>query len=297
LLTSPDQPPIVRATALGYLGSYQNPVGVQLAATSLGDPDPLVRLAAAEAMGSLPLSMKQPLLTPLLADSVRSVRTEAARQLAGVAPASLSPEDRQTLTRVLAEYVAIQKDNADRPEARLNLALVYAAAGQSGTAEQQLLAAIRLHPGFEPAYVNLADVYRARGEEARAETVLKSGLEAQSESAAIHHAMGLLIVRTQGGAAALPWLEQAAELAPGNTRFRYVWAVALRDAGRQAEAMSVLEKAHANRPADGDVLYALAIYSRDAGDRENAAAYAAELQALQPHNAQAAALVAELEGS
>ena len=94
----------------------------------------------------------------------------------------------------------------------------------------------------------------------------------------------------------MPSLERAAALAPGNTRFQYVWAVALHDTGRPEQAISVLEKAHADRPADGDVLFTLAIYSQELGDREGAAVYAERLQALQPHNPQAAALIKELRG-
>ena len=164
------------------------------------------------------------------------------------------------------------------------------------TAEQQLNAAIRIHPDFDPAYVNLADLYRARGDEARAEAVLQQGLTARPESPAIHHSMGLLAVRRAGGEASLPWLENAATLAPGNTRFQYVWAVALHDNGKPEQAIAVLENAHSDRPADAEVLYALAVFSRDAGDLERARAYASRLKALQPYNPQATALVEELEG-
>ena len=296
LLGSQDQPPIVRATALSHLAAYPTPRGAELAMAALDDPDPLVRLGALEALTGLPLSMKRERLPQLLEDPALAVRTEAARQLAGVPPADISPANRDKLKTALAEYVAIQKSNADRPEARLNLALLYASAGQPETAEQQLNAAIRLHPDFDPAYVNLADLYRARGDEARAEAVLQQGLTARPESPAIHHSMGLLAVRRAGGEAALPWLEKAATLAPGNTRFQYVWAVALHDNGKPEQAIAVLENAHSDRPADAEVLYALAVFSRDAGDLERARAYASRLKALQPYNPQATALVEELEG-
>jgi tetratricopeptide (TPR) repeat protein len=199
LLGSQDQPPIVRATALSHLAAYPTPRGAELAMAALDDPDPLVRLGALEALTGLPLSMKRERLPQLLEDPALAVRTEAARQLAGVPPADISPANRDKLKTALAEYVAIQKSNADRPEARLNLALLYASAGQPETAEQQLNAAIRLHPDFDPAYVNLADLYRARGDEARAEAVLQQGLTARPESPAIHHSMGLLAVRRAGG--------------------------------------------------------------------------------------------------
>jgi len=295
LLESQDSPAIVRATALGYLGAYLSPSGVERSIDSLDDPDPLVRLGALEAVNSLPLSIKQDELFMVLDDPILSVRTEAARQLAAIPPAAISSEQREKLRSALAEYVAIQKANADRPEARLNLALLYAAAGDAERAERQLEAAIRLHPDFDPAYVNLADLYRARGEEAEAEMVLQKGLAARPDSPAIHHSMGLLAVRREGGEAALPWLEKAATLAPANTRYGYVWAVALHDTGRLEAAIAVLERAHADWPADAEVLYALAIYSAEIGDKPAAVAYAGKLLILQPNNPQAAALLNELK--
>jgi len=295
LLASSDQPPIVRGTALTHLAAYPSLVAVEAAAVALNDADPLVRLGALEALAPLLLPVKQDWLLGSLNDPLLSVRTEAARQLAAVPPADLSSEQREALKSVLAEYVEIQKGNADRPEARLNLALLYAAAGDAERAERQLEAAIRLHPDFDPAYVNLADLYRARGEEAEAEMVLQKGLAARPDSPAIHHSMGLLAVRREGGEAALPWLEKAAILAPANTRYGYVWAVALHDTGGLEAAIAVLERAHADWPADAEVLYALAIYSAEVGDSPAAVAYAGKLLLLQPSNRQAAALVEELK--
>jgi tetratricopeptide (TPR) repeat protein len=95
--------------------------------------------------------------------------------------------------------------------------------------------------------------------------------------------------------AALSWLEKAATLAPGNTRYGYVWAVALHDTGRLEEAIAVPEGAHAGWPTDADVLYALAIYSAEAGNNPAAVAYAGKLLTLQADNPQAAALVEELK--
>jgi hypothetical protein len=55
------------------------------------------------------------MLSPLLDGPVRTVRRDAARALAA-------------LVRVdVEEYVAGARFNADRPESRLNLSLVYAA--------------------------------------------------------------------------------------------------------------------------------------------------------------------------
>lgn len=294
LVSSDDAPDIVTATALRYLGSYPDPASIQLAAAALADADPLVRLGAIDALEPLPVASRQALLMPLLEDPILSVRAEAARQLAGLDPAQMSPPDRHRLQKTLAEYVAIQKHNADRPEAWLNLGIVYAEARQPETAEKQFRGALRLEAAFEPAYVNLADLYRSQGNETSAETVLREGLEVVPDSAALNYSMGLLTVRTDGAGAALPWLERAANIAPESNRYQYVLAVALHDQGRKAEALAVLERAHDRRPADATVLQALAVYHRDSGNNENALEYALKWQAVAPGDPQAAALVEEL---
>ena len=294
LLASAEQPAIVRATALRHLAAYPDQASLQLAARSLRDPDPLVRLGALDALEPMPPAAKQSFLIPALDDPIRSVRTEAARQLAGLSPADLSPGQPQRLQTVLAEYVAIQNNNADRPEARMNLGILYAEAGQPDTAEKQFRAALTLQPDFEPAFVNLADLYRSVGDETQAETVLRGGLERLPDSAALNYSMGLLTVRAAGAEAALPWLERATALAPANTRYAYVLAVALNGLGRPADAIALLEQAHADHPADADVLFALASYHREAGNNEDALRYATDLLILQPDNPSVQALVVEM---
>src|SRR5262245_24880943 len=59
-----------------------------------------------------------PLVSPLLADSNRGVRIRAVALLATV---SQPPADREPFERAAAEFVAAQRLNADRPEARSTL--------------------------------------------------------------------------------------------------------------------------------------------------------------------------------
>ena len=56
-------------------------------------------------------------------------------------------------------------------------------------------AAIRLDPLFLPAYVNLADLYRASGRDADGERILREGLKVAPNTAMLHYALGLALVR------------------------------------------------------------------------------------------------------
>jgi predicted CXXCH cytochrome family protein len=290
------QPAIVRGTALGMLGGFPGRESFTRVAAGVYDEDPLVRLGAVDGAEAFPPEARRPLLEPLLTDPVLAVRAEAGRSLAAVNPANLSPSAGNALRQALADYVEIQRFNADRPEARLNLGNLYADAGDFATAEDQFRAALALAPAFVPAWNNLADVQRATGDEAGAEETLRAGLEAVAEPAGLQHALGLLLVRSGRREEALEWLGRAAGSGVANPRFGYVHAVALHDLGRPDEAIRELERVHELRPSDADVLAALATYLREAGRYAEGLRYAERLVALQPDNPEAVGLRDALAG-
>jgi Flp pilus assembly protein TadD len=111
----------------------------------------------------------------------------------------------------------------------------------------------------------------------------------------VQHSLGLFLFRQNDYREALDLLRQASELAPDNTRYAYVYAVALNSTGAAAEAMAVLERAHQQDPADRDVLMALVSIARDKGDFATALLYARELVSLYPADTQLRTLLQELE--
>jgi Flp pilus assembly protein TadD len=94
----------------------------------------------------------------------------------------------------------------------------------------------------------------------------------------------------------LTHLQKASELAPGNNRYAYVYAVALNSAGKSGEALEVLRRADQTGPADFNILLALATMSRDAGDGSAALAFARRLVQMAPGNQDAQALLKSLGG-
>ncbi len=228
LAADPAVPAIVRGTALSLLPrSRAGQVGetapaITAVETGLRDSDPLVRLGAVLAAEALDPETRQKLVAPVLADPERGVRIEAARILAGS-----HPSDTQGLQAALADYQSFQEENADRPEGRLNLGWLAALRGDRSGAEASYRAALRLDPGYLPAVVNLADLFREQGREADGEALLRQALRAAPDDASLHHALGLLLVRTHRLAEALPELARAVELAPGERRYAYVFEAAI----------------------------------------------------------------------
>ena len=80
-------------------------------------------------------------------------------------------------------------------------------------------------------------------------------------------------------------LSRAAEPAPDNVRYSYVYAIALQSTGNVKQAIELLESSHGLHPGNTDVLYALVTVNRDAGNQAAALRYVAILRKLLPENA------------
>ena len=279
-------PAIVRATALAQLNVSESQRAIETSAEGLRDPNPLLRLAALQSLANAPLSARVSLAAPLLADPLKAVRIETVSLLAPVAADQLNAAQRAAFERASAEYVASQRYNADRTEARVNLGTFYANRGEAAKAEQEIKAAIGLDPRFIPAYVNLADLYRARGRDAEGEAILRDGLKIAPKSAILHHGLGLALVRMKRPDAALGELERAAILESANARFTYVYAVALHSMGQVKAAIARLEQAHLVHPNDRDILQALASFHEARGESAAAKKYADRLGALSANDKQ-----------
>mgnify|MGYP003349097227 CR=1 FL=1 len=165
--------------------------GVQTCALPISSPDALLRAAAVEASASLEPAQRLPLILPLLHDPTKQVRIEAARALAGPAEMQMSDADRAAFRAALAEYVDVQRYNADRAEGHMNLALLELRRGNGLLADAPLTRAIAVDPTFVPAYVQLADLYRGRREEDKAEAMLNQAVAHNPDAALAHHALGL----------------------------------------------------------------------------------------------------------
>ena len=285
LAQAPQQPAMVRATAVSLLDNYPGGSAAEALGELVKDPSPLVRAAAVEALGTLPPHQREPLLRPALEDPVRLVRTLAGRSLAGPDPAGLSRRQRRLRASAVREYEEVQRLHADHPGGRLNLGDLYRDQQDFQRAEASYRQAIALEPAFIPAYLNLADLYRETDREAEGKKLLLAALKAAPRSASAQHALGLLLVRTGERRAALGHLARAAELDADNSRHAYVYGVALNSLGKSAQATRVLEQALRSRPHDQDLLFALATIHRDRGELGKALVHSRRLLALDPESA------------
>ena len=280
LIMDKSQSAIGRATALTLLSSMGPASGNRVMEEGSKDSSSLVRRATASALSSSDLQANIRTPASLLSDPLRSVRIEAAEALAGITSGELPSKLSTAFEHATNEYIAAQELSADRPEAHLNLALLFARKGEVDRAEAELRTALSIDPGFAPAAVNLADLYRERGRDVEGEAVLDTALKHSPNDATLLHGLGLLMVRQKKNTKALELLGAAAHSDPANARYLYVYAVALHDSGRTNDAVNVLEDTIRRHPYDRDSLAALADWWNEKGDRSKALAYSQRLNQL-----------------
>ncbi len=284
-------PAVARASALDELGSRVSPANIGVARGALADADPMVRIGGLDMLENVPAGQVWPWVSSLLSDPVRGVRIRAASLLAAVPTASQPPADRERFERAATEFVAAQRFNADRPEARTTLGNFLARRGLPVGAETEYKAALQLSPQYVTAAINLADLYRQLGRDSDGEAVLRAATAVSPRDAAAYHALGLTLTRLKKPDAALAEFRRATELAPDGARYAYVYAVALNSSGQGDKAMVVLKESLALHPNDRDILSALVAFSRAAGDTGSALAYAERLAAIMPDDRGLAGLI------
>jgi len=280
------QPPFARASAVLALARFPSAQASDVAKRAASDADPLVRRASIAALANATPSERWQALSPLLADPIRTIRIDAA---AALAEAPNAPSD-AAFQRASAEYEAVLRYNADRPEARVSLATFYARLKRSADADAAFRAALALDPAYVPAYVNFADAFRALDRDAEATRVLREGLVRAPDDPTLHHALGLALVRMKRESEGLRELARAAQLAPANTHLAYVHAVALNATGRTQSALREIDRALARQPDDRELLVAAITFRRDAGDKAGAARFARRFAERYPDDPEAARL-------
>ncbi len=292
-------PGIVRATAATIAAGGMRPEYSPVAQTLLADSDPTVRLAGLRLFEGFDPAIRVGMAAGLLSDPVRGVRIEAARLLADVPAESMNSAQSEARDQAFREYEAALRLNADWPAENVNAGDLALRRGRPEEAIVAFRRAIALDPRFAAAYVNISDVYRSLKRDSEGEKTLREGLNVLPQSADLHHALGLLLVRTGKRAEALTELESAARLAPTNVRYAYVHAIGLHSAGMVSDAIDRLKELDTAHPFDPDVLGTLVSMLQErngSGDLADALKYAKRLSEALPNDPSVKQLLKELAG-
>lgn len=277
-------PAIQRATLLAELAGYPSESALKLASKDLNDPAPQVRESAVRAVSAfLPPAERQPLLTPLLNDSVRAVRIIAARNLLGASRNGLGAAQ-GAWEKAIGEYEAVQLSLAERAESNLNLAMLYQASGRNAEVEPKLRAALLRDPDFFPALVTLAQWLESSGRSVEAKTLLGDGIKEHPDAALLQHTQGLALIRAGQPAQAMAALQKAVKLEPESAQYRYVLAVALHESGEVDKACAQLEDLLKRQPSNRDARLSLIQFYLDSGQEPKAQAVLQAWKKINPHD-------------
>jgi len=296
LATDSAMPAIVRATAVSLLGQQIDDVALNAIDQALQDDEPLLQLAALDALEGVPLELRIQPAQRFLTHSLRALRMTAARVLLP-ARAELSERRAADLDTALAEYRDAQLFNGDRAEGRFNWGSTLVQLGRLEEAEAQFRDAIDRAPVFTAAYVNLADLYRLSGDEETARALLEQAIANNPQDPSAHFALGLSLVRADAPDDAFAELELAAEVAPNSPYYQYVIGIALNSSGERDRALETLTQVHDRFPGHRDTLLALATIHRDGGEMGQAALYANRLLTLSPADSVAQSILDEVTGT
>ena len=228
---------------------------------ALADPDPLVRMAALDALGPSPAP--RPSVEPLLRDPLAAVRHAAARVLEPQVP----PTDPR-----LVEHRAWLEAHADLPSYAAELAAWWSAAGRNDEALSLLERAARLDPRNPDWLRNLAVARSASGDAQAALDALDRALALRPDDADLHFLRALGLRQIGRNADATAALRQATTLAPDHARAQFNLGVLELEAGDRRSAAKRLERATTLDPTRSDAPFALAIAREQLGDRAGAAA-------------------------
>jgi tetratricopeptide (TPR) repeat protein len=224
----------------------------------------LVRYQGIVAQRSSAPQLTPKLLEPALTDPVRVNRLEAVRQLLAMT-GSLSETSRIRLAAGMADFETLLRHDLSQAEGWINLGNLQNSRGDAVGAEYSFRAAVRINRHFVPAWINLADLLRSGGREADAESSLRDALLYNSRSSELRSALGLSLVRQGRKSEALVEFAAAHRTTPADPHARYVYALALHDAGQVDEARRVLT-AGIEMSFDRDLALTLASFAREAGD-------------------------------
>ena len=167
LAADPEQPGIVRATALWLLEGTADPALVNRSAEFLADPDPLVRAAAAGVQRTASPQARPQRLAPLLSDPVRSVRIATARAMLGTSPAGLPAETAEAMQAAMGDWRGSMANRLDFPETHLQFGGMALTMRNPQAAEAAFREVVRMDPQRTDAWAMLVRIAAAtRGPDA-----------------------------------------------------------------------------------------------------------------------------------
>lgn len=241
LLADKDQAGIVRGSAIVRLTQMSGTSEAGEISRASADPDPLVRLGAAEAAANLPADQRLQAIGELLRDETRAVRVAAASALA-TTPFSLLGDRQEAFERAVSDLRSYVDANADVAEVQSNYGFILVGQQKFREAETAFQRAISLDPTLSGSHVNLAEFYRVTGQNERSVKAYAEAIVISPDRGELRYGHALSLVRQKDLQGAIAELEEAVRLEPKESRYKITLALALDSAGKTEDALKRLRK-------------------------------------------------------
>ncbi len=287
------RPPAVRASAVELLAAYPGPVALETLEKCLADTDPLVRTTAVRRLQVEDPNTLARLLGPLLQDSVRWFRSEAAARLAGLPAQSLPQAQRLAYAAALEEYIAGQRYMSDLPSGPYNLGNLYVALGNPAEAERQYRRAIRIDDQLFMAKANLAGLLANQGRLEEAEKLLREAQATQPGDAGVCLSLGLLLAEAGKPDQAEAMLRAALAADPRLAPAAFNLAVLIGER-QPREAVDLAREASRLQPDSARYARTMAFFQVRSGDLDGAADTLQTLLERHPEDSEAPRLLAQV---
>nr|WP_274629022.1 multiheme c-type cytochrome [Mesorhizobium shangrilense] len=294
LLADREQAGIVKGSAVAEIGRLGGEAALADVKAASEDPDPLVRLGAAQAAGNLPPELRIDAVGRLLADETRAVRVAAATALGSAPTADLLGDQRRSFDAALEDLRAYVQSNADMAEAHNTYGLFLIGQRRVDEAEAALRRAISLDGSLAGAHANLAELYRATAQNEKSERTYAAAIAILPEDPLLRYGHALALVRANDRSGAIEELEASVRLAPANAQYRTTLALALDSVGRSEDAFETLDQAVASGVADSDLLGAAIQLGLKLHRYRDTLKHAEALALLRPNDPELARLVSQL---
>ena len=275
-------PEIIRAIAIGYLSGYPSVKAQDALKKALNDPDPLLRLTAAENYLSADSALLLHTLLPLLGDPIKTVRMEAASRLATYPKTAFGEVQFPLFVKAMEEYKHSQEYVADFPAGSYNLGNYYSKLKDLPRAEENYLAAIAIDNLFYPAKLNLALIYYKQGKIDPAERLYLDLVKNHPEVAEGFYYLALLFGEQKKYAEAIALLETASKMPNCNPRTWYNLGLLYQATGQNEKCVATLQRGLSIQPCNYDMLYALFAFYMNQHDRVKAAPCIEKLRSCFP---------------
>jgi tetratricopeptide (TPR) repeat protein len=226
-------------------------------------------------------------LAPMLKDSIRLVRTEAAKILTRIPITQFTDVERREFEAALAELRTGMQAVNDDAGPHMVEGTIYFNQGRLPQAREEFKLAIRLARNqlqAGQARMQLATIEHESQNNADAERLFREVIALEPRYPDAHYQLGLLLAETESRLAeAAVELGQAAKLAPTNSRWQYNYGLASQQLGRTGDAEMALLQACQLEPRNADYLYALALLYFELQDWKNAQVWAERLVQVDPN--------------